>query len=143
MVEHEKCGRPKLLYSLELLGFSPLLQPLLNTGLFALQAWFVVFLALQAFGQVFLHFCGRWPLGIINLHVFVEIVGVFVVFAVVEVFHQLRGRVADVQGNGIVACILYIFHYAAIGHFQSMFWDEWAKNRAREYNSIVMQAGGI
>src|SRR5260370_15490758 len=95
--------------------FSPLLQPLLNTGLFALPAWFVITLPFQALREILLKLNGRRALRIFDVHVFVVVVRVLIVFAVIEVFHQLRGRVANLERNRFVTGLLHVFLHAAVG----------------------------
>ena len=44
------------------------------------------------------------------------VVGVFIVAAVTELFHQFGGGVAQVQGNGQVACLPHQFEGVVDGH---------------------------
>src|SRR5947208_14835067 len=109
-------------YSCKTLRFlsSQLLQPLLNACLFALLAWFIITLPFQALREILLKLDGGWPLRIINLHLFVVVVGVLVVFAVIEVFHELGGCVANLEGNRVVTCLLHIFLDTAVGFVKSI-----------------------
>src|ERR1700719_3366951 len=74
---------------------SPFLKPLFDTRLFSLVTRLVVTMPFQALRQIFLELFRGWSFGIVDLQLFVVIVGVFVILAVVQVFHQLRGRIAN------------------------------------------------
>src|SRR5208282_549230 len=56
---------------------------------------------------------------------FVEIVGVFVAFAVADIFHEAGDGVAEMQGHGIGFGFVYIIDDFAIGSVNGIgFWRE-------------------
>src|SRR5579875_671459 len=69
-------------------------QPLLNARLFSLMPWLVIAPPFQAFGQIFLKLYSRGSFGVFYLHFLIVVMSVLVVFAVIEVFHQLRRSIA-------------------------------------------------
>src|SRR6266487_4090662 len=99
---------------------APLLQPLPDARLFSLVTWLVIMALLDAVGQILLYLRGRRSIGVLDLHVFVVVVRVFIVFAVVEVLHQLCRRVTNLQRYGIVTRLLHILLYATICSIQGV-----------------------
>src|SRR5260370_2217325 len=93
---------------------SPSLQPPLNTRFFSLLPVLIIAVSLHTLRQIFLKLRNCSPFLIIYLHIFVCVMGILIIFAVVEVFHQPCRRIANLQGNGIVASLLHIFLHTAI-----------------------------
>src|SRR5579871_1907783 len=91
-----------------LLALAALFQPAFDRALFAKRRWLIIAPPFEVVGQIFLKSLWRRARRVVDGHLRVDIVAVDVAFAIVQVFHQLRGGVANPERNRVVACLLHI-----------------------------------